>query len=318
LRSPPWRTHIYSADSSSETALSRRDTSPAIPPATGCLISLPEGKSHLIGTAPLTIGRGPSSDIPVHSEDVSRGHAYVLRTPQGFLLVDSSLHGTYINGERVQSQRVLVDGDVVQVGNRSFRFDLRPHEPPAPDGVIAPGDLPETSQHPRTLPWEAHASGKVALALALRERSSWRARLGTWIRRYGPSELIGIVVAFAGSWLMMAATGSAIAAAYGGSFGEALGFYGYLLTREMMKDAYFAGARTAPYGPPQMRRTWRGLFLEFGPAELLDTGLIRPMAMGVCTRLLGWAPGVVAGKLLADLVFYLPVIWVYERRQRKG
>jgi pSer/pThr/pTyr-binding forkhead associated (FHA) protein len=95
----------------------------------GRLVSLPDGKTHLVGTAPLTIGRGPSSDIAVHREDVSRGHAYLLRTPQGFLLVDSSLHGTYVNGERVQAQRLLADGDVVQVGNRSFRFDLRRLEP---------------------------------------------------------------------------------------------------------------------------------------------------------------------------------------------
>ena len=79
--------------------------------------------SYLIGTAPLTIGRGPESDVPVHDEDVSRNHAYVLRTHQGFLLVDSSLHGTYVNGERIQAQRLLENGDLVQIGNRSFRFD---------------------------------------------------------------------------------------------------------------------------------------------------------------------------------------------------
>ncbi len=67
-----------------------------------------------------------------------------------------------------------------------------------------------------------------------------------------------------------------------------------------------------------MMRTWRGLLLEFGPAELLDTGLVRPMTMALGTTLLGWGPGIVAGKLLADVVFYLPVIWVYERRRRKA
>src|SRR5215210_2198728 len=62
----------------------------------GRLVSLPDGKTHLVGTAPLTIGRGPSSDVAVHREDVSRSHACLLRTPQGFILVDSSLHGTYV------------------------------------------------------------------------------------------------------------------------------------------------------------------------------------------------------------------------------
>jgi pSer/pThr/pTyr-binding forkhead associated (FHA) protein len=280
----------------------------------GRLVSLPDGKTHLVGTAPLTIGRGPSSDIAVHSEDVSRGHAYLLRTPQGFLLVDSSLHGTYVNGERVQAQRLLVDGDVVQVGDRSFRFDLRRVEPSLTGQALAP----ETSQHPRTVPRDARATGKVGLALALAEQSSWKARMGTWIKRYGPSELAAIALAFGGSWLMRKTTGSAIAAAYGGAIGESLGFYGSLVIREMITEAYFAGARRAPYGAPEMMRTWRGLLLEFGPAELLDTGLLRPLAMGACTTLLGWGPGILVGKLVADLAFYLPVIWVYERRRRKA
>jgi hypothetical protein len=232
--------------------------------------------------------------------------------------VDSSLHGTYVNGERIQAQRLLADGDVVQVGDRSFRFDLCRLEPPLTGPVHPANDLPETSQHPRTIPREARATGKVGLALALAERSSWKLRIGTWIKRYGPSELAGLALAFGGFWLMRTATGSAIAAAYGGSIGESLGFYGYLIIREMIKEAYFAGARRAPYGPSHMLRTWRGLLLEFGPAELLDTGLIRPLAMGACSSLLGWGPGIVVGKLVADVVFYLPVIWMYERRQREG
>src|SRR4051812_32464192 len=88
------------------------------------LVRLPRGTTHLIGTQPLTIGREPSSDVPVHNEDVSRQHAYILRTPQGFLLVDSSLHGTYVNGERIQAQHILSDKDVLDVGDQSFRFEL--------------------------------------------------------------------------------------------------------------------------------------------------------------------------------------------------
>jgi pSer/pThr/pTyr-binding forkhead associated (FHA) protein len=37
--------------------------------------------------------------------------------------VDVSLHGTYVNGERVQGHHLLADGDLVQVGRQSFRFE---------------------------------------------------------------------------------------------------------------------------------------------------------------------------------------------------
>ena len=187
--------------------------------AAGRLVSIADDKTYFIGTTPLTIGRGPDSDVPVHNEDISRNHAYLLRTSQGFLLVDSSLHGTFVNGERVQAQRLLSDGDLIEVGNRSFRFDLRTSDSVSARPTPAPGDLPETSQHPRTIPRDSRATGKVALALTLAERKSWKGRIATWIRRYGPSELSGIAMAFAGSWLLGTATGSGIAAAYGGAIG---------------------------------------------------------------------------------------------------
>ena len=282
------------------------------------LVCLPDGNSYVIGTAPLTIGREPSSNVPVHSEEVSRSHAYILRTPQGFLLVDSSLHGTYVNAERVQAQRILADGDVVQIGSHSFRFDLRNTEADRASPAPASHAEPETSQYARPAPPGARPTGKLGLALALGEQASWKSRVGRWIRRYGPSEVVGIAMALGASWLVQQVSGSVIASAYAASIGEGLGFYGSLVTREMIQEAYFAGARRAPYGASEMMRTWRGLLLEFGPAELLDTGLVRPMTMALGTTLLGWGPGIVAGKLLADVVFYLPVIWVYERRRRKA
>jgi pSer/pThr/pTyr-binding forkhead associated (FHA) protein len=111
-------------------------------PDAGRLVCLPGEKSYLVGGVPLTIGRDPSSDVPVHSEEISRSHAYILRTPQGFLLVDSSLHGTYVNGERVQAQRILADGDLVQIGAESFRFDLRSTDAPPSESGPMPGEVP--------------------------------------------------------------------------------------------------------------------------------------------------------------------------------
>jgi len=124
------------------------------------LVSLAGGEAYFIGAVPLTIGREPSSDVPVHNEDVSRRHAYVLRTPQGFLLVDSSLHGTFLNGKRVQLQCILHDGDVVGVGHLSFRFDQRAE------------DL------------GAAITGKVPLALSMDQRTSWKEWLGSWLKRF--------------------------------------------------------------------------------------------------------------------------------------
>jgi hypothetical protein len=61
-----------------------------------------------------------------------------------------------------------------------------------------------------------------------------------------------------------------------------------------------------------------GLLAEFGPAALLDTFVTRPLAMGLGVRLLGLELGVIAGKFAADTLFYVPVIFMYERRTRNA
>jgi len=55
----------------------------------------------VVGVHPLVIGRAAECDIQVEEASVSRQHACVLRTPTGYVVVDSSTHGTYVNYERV-------------------------------------------------------------------------------------------------------------------------------------------------------------------------------------------------------------------------
>ena len=72
------------------------------------------------------------------------------------------------------------------------------------------------------------------------------------------------------------------------------------------------------YGSHGAARTIARLLAEFGPAELLDSLLIRPLAMGLATRWLGRTIGVLAGKIAADVTFYLPVIASYEFQRWMG
>lgn len=143
------------------------------------------------------------------------------------------------------------------------------------------------------------------------------ARVKRWLHRYGPAELTGIVTALLGSYVAHAVTGSEIAAAFGGSLGETVGFYGVIIGREIRADAAAARATAAAYGPRAWLRTATNLIIEFGPAEILDTGLIRPFTMGVGTRWFGRALGVPLGKVAADVTFYVPVILIYEWRRRR-
>jgi pSer/pThr/pTyr-binding forkhead associated (FHA) protein len=95
---------------------------PATASTGGRLVCLTDGREYSIGGGPLVFGREAGSDIVVPNKDVSRRHAEIMATPQGYVVVDSSTNGTFVNGERVQGQRVLSRADVIRVGDHDFRF----------------------------------------------------------------------------------------------------------------------------------------------------------------------------------------------------
>ena len=144
---------------------------------------------------------------------------------------------------------------------------------------------------------------------------SWRAKGAEWLKRYGVAEVAGLCTAIVGSFAVRSLTGSEIAAAYGGAIGENLGYYGVIVGREVVHDRGAAAAVGRRYGLTGAGRTARNLLLEFGAAEILDSGLLRPLAMALGVRFFGRGLGIVVGKVAADLTFYVPVICAYELRR---
>ena len=74
------------------------------------------GTRFIITKEITTAGRHPESDIFLDDITVSRRHAEIIRTENGFKLVDkSSLNGTYANNVRVDETE-LSTGDEIQIG----------------------------------------------------------------------------------------------------------------------------------------------------------------------------------------------------------
>jgi pSer/pThr/pTyr-binding forkhead associated (FHA) protein len=74
------------------------------------------GSRFLLDTDVVTAGRHPDSDIFLDDITVSRRHAELRRTPEGYVVRDvGSLNGTYVNRDRIDSV-LLNNGDEVQVG----------------------------------------------------------------------------------------------------------------------------------------------------------------------------------------------------------
>jgi diguanylate cyclase (GGDEF)-like protein len=80
------------------------------------------GKRFELDRGEIVIGRGQDCDILLDRDAVSRRHARVARTGEGWKVVDlASTNGSYVNDVPIQ-ERVLHDGDRLKIGNTIFKF----------------------------------------------------------------------------------------------------------------------------------------------------------------------------------------------------
>jgi len=121
----------------------------AIGTSGGRVVSLTDGREYVITGASLVFGREAGCDVVVSGKDVSRRHAEIVHTPQGYVVVDSSTNGTFVNEEQVQGQRILARTDVIRMGEEQFRFyaeaaPLTASAAPAPAPAASPEQLKHT------------------------------------------------------------------------------------------------------------------------------------------------------------------------------
>ena len=84
---------------------------------------LPSGERFILGDTVITIGRLTDSVLVLEDPNVSRQHAEIRPSGNGFVLADlGSTNGSKVNGIKV-SERVLQDGDELTFGSTSFRFE---------------------------------------------------------------------------------------------------------------------------------------------------------------------------------------------------
>ncbi|HET9707748.1 MAG TPA: FHA domain-containing protein, partial [Gemmatimonadales bacterium] len=171
------------------------------------------GQVETFSKAYLGLGRHPLSDVRFDAErdlDVSSRHAAIMAKTEGFVLQDlGSKNGTFVNGEKLNADRLLVDGDVIGFGAKgpALEFhvvtggDDRPTETAAaaeaaagrlsnPKQVV-PATVPPPTRRPpaprprsttaiiamATAPWRRTATilvGMVVLVVALALYVLWK------------------------------------------------------------------------------------------------------------------------------------------------
>lgn len=150
-------------------------------PSGGRVVCLTDGREYTVKSEPLVFGRDAVSDVVVTGGDVSRRHAEIRVTPEGYVLEDLSVNGTFVNGRRIGRQHLLARADVIRIGTDEFRFyaDSVPEatvsgpRPVPPEGPLhtptgASARLSDTMHGvPLTIPRDTPPAPPAAVALPL-------------------------------------------------------------------------------------------------------------------------------------------------------
>ncbi|MET4157342.1 hypothetical protein [Agromyces sp. PvR057] len=151
--------------------------------------------------------------------------------------------------------------------------------------------------------------------------TSNRARARGWLLRYLPLEVCGTIAALVGAWLAFDASGSLAVAALVGSLAESVGYYAIVVVRTARGHAAsdrvlrLGGGVRAALATSGL--TLRSVAVEFGPAEVVDSVLVRPALLWAAGAVWGANPGAwLLGKLAADAVFYAIAIVSFELGRR--
>lgn len=123
------------------------------------LIVSPEGQQERELQAHNTLGRHPNNSIQLLDRIVSKEHCIIEQRNGRFILRDlGSLNGTFINGQRVQGEGGLREGDEVTLGNTRllFREGAQSHIATAPFGPShVSGNFPAQPSYPPQIPQPA-------------------------------------------------------------------------------------------------------------------------------------------------------------------
>jgi hypothetical protein len=106
-------------------------------PSGGRLVSLVDGKEYAVPESGIVIGRDAGCDVVVPRNEVSRRHAELAPTEDGYVVRDMSSNGVFVNGERIQGSHRLARADVIRVGGEEFRF-YADVEPATTKGIATP------------------------------------------------------------------------------------------------------------------------------------------------------------------------------------
>jgi hypothetical protein len=90
------------------------------------------GRRHGVTGPAYRIGRHSDNDLSIRDASVSRQHAEInLKRSGNFTITDlDSMNGVFVNEKKIDSV-ILADGDIIEIGDKSFRFRITQRAAPS-------------------------------------------------------------------------------------------------------------------------------------------------------------------------------------------
>jgi hypothetical protein len=144
-----------------------------------------------------------------------------------------------------------------------------------------------------------------------------RQRIREWLGRYFWAEVISTIFTYIFGWGSGLITASPVVIAYAGTLGAATGFYGVIFIRDIYHSYRKHEPDTVGAKTLLVAKCLRNMGFEFGLAEVIDFLLIRPFFLlyGPVT-LKNYFWGIMAGKTMADIIFFSISILMFEIRKK--
>ena len=136
-------------------------------------------------------------------------------------------------------------------------------------------------------------------------------------KRYLPAEIVGTLTAIGAASIAHIFSDNLVFIAYIATLGEAVGFFSTIFIQHFLNFSKKRKTENKQFSLSNISKIISHVFLEFGPAEILDSLVLRPFFMYLFPSLVkNFTLGILLGKIAGDITFYLLVILSYEMQKR--
>ncbi len=138
-----------------------------------------------------------------------------------------------------------------------------------------------------------------------------------FIDRYIYAEIFATFTAMLGAIIIFSITNNKIISVYAGTICEGIGYYTLIVIRDVLNSIKYEQNHKHKYKLINFLKDIRRIIIEFGFSELLDLFIVRPFCMYIFTSWLSnFGVGILVGKVVADILFYVPTTIAYKLQKK--